>query len=200
MKKYIVYDVETGGLHKDQHSLLTAYFKIIDQNFNPLDSLSLKIKPSDGTYHVTSGALKVNKIDLVKHNNEAITTEEARPKLIAFLSKHSASGEAKLTPVGHNVSFDEGFVEGLLENPKMGMSGKDTWEMYVSYRRLDTSSLAEALRLRGVIPASVSGSLGNLAQFFGIDSSGAHDAQVDVDMTVDLLRAMLRYVTRPTTV
>lgn len=201
MKKYLIYDVESGGLSSDKHSLLTAYFKVIDQNFQQIDTLSLKIKPPNATYAVTAKALSINKIDLVKHYAEAISIEEARRQLVAFLSRHSASGESPLTPVGHNVTFDEGFVQKqLLEDTDRGISGKESWEMYVSYRRIDTAALAEALRMKGVIPASVGSSLGSLCQFFGIDSSGAHDAQVDVDMTGDLLRGMLNFVIRPKTV
>ena len=195
MRKYVVYDTETGGLSADKHSLLTAYFKIVDQNLRELDGLSLKIKPKDGIYRVTPIAMKINKIDLVKHDAEAVLPGEARKLVMAFLSKHSAGGESKLTPVGHNVVFDEEFVQTqLTPNPELGLSGKEAWEMHVSYRRICTASLSESLRLKGVIPAGVSGSLGGLCKFFGIDNSGAHDAQVDVDMTVDLLRAMLRHV------
>lgn len=191
----IVFDVETGGLDSSRNSLLTAYFRIIDENFQVVDSLSIKLKPDDGVYRITKRALQVNKIDIVRHDLDAIMPEEAYRRLTNFLSRNSKGGEERLTPIGHNVSFDEDFVQkAILSANKLGVTGKETWAMYVSHQKIDTACLAEALKFKGAIPRSVGNSLSALAIFFGIDSSGAHDAEIDVEITTDLLKAMLNYV------
>jgi oligoribonuclease (3'-5' exoribonuclease) len=44
---YIWFDTETGGLNPKIHSLLTAYFAIVDKDLNLIAELSLQLKPSD---------------------------------------------------------------------------------------------------------------------------------------------------------
>jgi DNA polymerase-3 subunit epsilon len=197
--RYLILDTETGGLDPTKHSLLTAYFRITDENFQAIDSLSIKLKPEDGVYRVTKRALQVNKINLLTHDMDAIVPEEAYRRLTTFLNRHSKGGEEKLTPIGHNPTFDEAFIKtAILAHNKFGVTGDETWRMYVDYHRIDTASLVEILKLKGAMPKSVSSSLTSLATFFGIDNSGAHDAEIDVDITIDVLKAMLNYVVGPT--
>lgn len=109
MFRYIALDVETGGIGLDK-SLLTAYFAVMDQNMTILDELYLHTKPDDGIYQVTADALRINGINLVDHESVAITYKEAGQKLYSFLSKHSAGGQYKMIPIGHNVAFDIKFL------------------------------------------------------------------------------------------
>ena len=54
--RYIAMDLESGGI-PEGCSVLSAFFQVLDENMQPIDSLSLKVKPNDPVYHVTAEAL-----------------------------------------------------------------------------------------------------------------------------------------------
>lgn len=189
MKRYLAFDVETGGLYPDKASLLTAYFAILDENFNAIDELEFQIKndsPND-LYHISAKALEINKIDLVQLQSQGITKDLARLKLVDFISKHSESGKIRLTPLGHNVGFDIGFVNAHLV-------GKETWDRYVGYHLADTGAFAVLLQIKGKIPENHPFNLASLCKFFNInvETSRAHSAKYDTVLATMLLQAMLQ--------
>ena|SRR5271166_4806596 len=187
--KHIAFDCETGGLLAKDCSLLTVYFTVLDQNLNFLSELPLAIKPDNNApYQVTAGAMAVNKIDLIKHDQIAISESEARQRLYNYLKMESESGKIKLVPVGQNIKFDIDFVNAHLLN-------KSGWDYFCSYRVMDTGIIGQFLRNVGLIPYSVTGSLSSYAKFYGINPPGPlHDAKTDTLLTVLVLKAMLEQV------
>lgn len=182
--KYIALDVETGGIGTDK-SLLSAYFMALDNNLEFVSELLLLTKPDDGIYTVTAEALRINGINLIEHEKVAVTVTEGSQKLYDFLSQINPTGKIKLIPIGHNVAFDIKFIHAKLLK-------EGTWNKFVAYGgALDTGVIASYLKRTGVIPESVKGSLSSLAEHYKIDNRGAHDAVVDVHMTVEVLRKML---------
>lgn len=181
--KILAFDTETGGLNPKDSSLLTAYFAILDSNLKTLDSISLVLKPEDGLFKANPEALAVNKINLEEHALQAITYEEAASQLEKMLAKHSSKYD-KLVPLAHNIEFDLGFVYEYLLSQK-------AWESYVQYRKLDTAQIANFLKFAGLIPNSQKVALGYLAKFLGLSfgEGGAHSAQADVDVCVQVLGA-----------
>ena len=186
----ILFDTETGGL-EPMHSLLEAYFVTLSEDLQPLEELHLFIKPNPGEpYIVTAGALQVNKIDLVTHDTNAITRNDARAKLMDFLARaHSQAGK-KLMPMGHNVPFDIGFVQRHLMS-------KAEWELYCSYHLDDTVVLISALKRRGILRKNV-WSLGTVAKELGVqfDASQLHGAKADAMLTLMVYRKLMEYVTK----
>jgi DNA polymerase III epsilon subunit-like protein len=188
--KFIAFDVETGGLDPKKSSLLTLYAVILDENFNAIAELDLKIKNEKGeVYQVTGEALKINGIDLAEHhnNNRNSTKGLAALQLSDLISAHSNNEQDKLIPIGHNVSFDIGFI---LEH----LIPKEIWDRHVSYKTLDTATIANFLKVKKVIPDNVSTSLGVLAKYFQIDTSKGllHSSKWDTLITVMLLEKMLK--------
>ena len=187
---YITMDLETGGIGTDC-SLLTAYFGVLDKDMNLLDSLDLKVKPNESKpYVVHAQGMSVNKIDLIEHDKVAITESEAGKHTFAFLKQHSNNGKTKLIPIGHNVQFDILFIyEHLLT--------KKHFDQYVSYRKLDTGSIAQFFKYCGFIPEDKSGSLEYLAEAFGAKFlDRPHTAESDALMCVEILKEM-RKVCQP---
>jgi len=185
--KYLALDTETGGF--EGASLLTAYFMVLNENFEELDNLYLEVKPDNGQYIVTGQALQVNGIDLKTHDKRAITYKEAGTKLYSFLNGNSILGSTKLIPVGHNVVFD---IMKIQEH----LMSKNTWNKFVSYRTLDTGTITRACIAAGLIPSEVSGSLSSVAEHFNINTSAAHTADGDVLMTVQVLEQLLETMRR----
>lgn len=179
--KILAFDSETGGLDPKDSSLLTAYFEILDDNFNTIDSLDLRVKPDDNLIKANPKALEINKIDIEKHKTEAMTYSQAALELSKFLAKHSSKYE-KLVPVAHNIDFDLGFVYEYL-------MGKSAWENHVSYRKLDTANLANFFALCGWIPKGQKFNLGDLAKFLEIEFDGqAHSAKADTKVMIGILK------------
>ena len=184
MRRYFLFDTETGGLEAAKHSLLSFYGLILNENFDLLDSIDLMIKPDDGVYHVDIEALKVNKIDLIEHDKIAIPESRASEKLLDFLVKHFVeNGSSKLIPAGHNI--------GRLDIP-MGerLIGFQKWNTLFVQRTMDTGTLGQILIAQGKIPETNKGSLVELCNHYGIKSEGAHNAKNDVEMCRWLLLEM----------
>lgn len=184
MSKYMVFDCETGGIDPNKCSILTLYAQVLDSNFNKLDEIELFIKPNDDIYQVTAEALAINKIDLKKHNEIAVTDSHAAMLFLEFIKAHSNTGKEKLIPVGHNVKYDIDMVTAKLIK-------KLTFEMFVSYRHIDTGVIGRYLQLVGKLPQTLGGSLSSFAKHFELNTDKAHDAKGDVDMTVEILKRFL---------
>lgn len=184
--KYLIIDTETGGLVENEPSLLSLYAYLTDSKLNYLDDIELKIKPDDEVYRINPYALAVNKINLVEHNKIAITESEAKNKFLNFVKKNNTHGE-KIIPVGHNLNFDLYFTKKLCHD----------WEKYFSYRVLDTASVAKFLFLAGKITLPENnrgGSLEDLANYFKLDYTQAHDAKFDVQLTLNVLKKLLNLI------
>lgn len=187
MIRYIAFDCESGGVIEGC-SILTAFFKVLDQDMKELDRLHLLVKPNDGLYHCTAEAMAINGINLIEHDKAAITYSEAGGKLRNFLVKNSDNGKVKLIPMGKNIAGDINWVtEALL--------GKKTFNMYVSYRIWEVTTLALAAQRLGKIPYDMSISLGSLVEFFKIDITGVlHNEEYDTDATILVSEALLRLI------
>lgn len=175
-----MFDFETGGFSEVEESPLTMYGIILNSKLEKLDEIDLKIKPDDGRYHIHIDALKINKIDLLKHSETAITKSDAGVKLRDFLFRHGNAD--RLIPSGHNIDLDVRFAKSLVPD----------WRNLCEHRWLDTSTVAQLLQLLGKIPMDNDGSLAQVSKHFGIDITNHHDAKVDVGMCHSVLTAMVK--------
>jgi hypothetical protein len=157
---YLFFDCEMGGIGRE-YSLLTVYFVVVNQHFQRISELYLHVKPDDGIYRVCGRAMEVNQINLAEHDKIAIPYKEAGSKLYQFLSNNSDKGKIKLVPVGHGIRGD---IDVVVEH----LINRNTFENFTSYRALCTSSTAQFLKLCGLLPDTVSGSLESLAKYFKI--------------------------------
>jgi DNA polymerase III epsilon subunit-like protein len=188
---YLFFDTETGGL-TPQHSLLTVSCIVVDDKFNiipvgnPLQTddgrtgLYLKIKHDE--YALTSGALSVNKIDLVEHDKQSTPLPAARTILRAFLDDGlRVSNKKRFVPAGHNVAFDVKFLQAYLLTP-------EEWDRYFTYPALDTAAIARFLSAAGMHAGGYS--LGKLRDKFIPHTSGAelHDAEIDNLTAIELAK------------
>ena len=184
--KYLAFDVESGGTEVE-HSLLSAYFVVIDEDLKTVyGELDLLVKPDNGNYIVTAQGLEVNKINLIEHDKVAVTESKAGMMLHDFLKTHAPNGTTKLTPLGHGIAFDVQFIKKHLLNK--------SFNQYVSYRMLDTSNVIQFMKLRGSIPKDLAGSLSEMATHFGVSTvtNVAHTAKGDTWMVIEILRKLNR--------
>ena len=190
MRYFLGVDCETGGL-TESATLLTAYFgfyELVNGKFVFLDDLDLKIKPNDGSYRITAESLEINKINLIEHNKVAIFEKIAGQQLYKKLEKWQLIAKDKLIPVGHNVNFDIRKITSTLVS--MG-----SWENFVSYRLMDTCTIAQFYRICGKLPDNLSCSLGHLAGYYKVQVTGKHhEAKCDVEMTMGVLENLMRNI------
>lgn len=188
MRDFIVLDTETGGLNPKGHSLLTVGVLFI-KNGKRVFSGEWKIKHDE--YKVTTGALRVNKIDLVKHEKDAVTLKEFWEDFKYYYEVNFGvpKGVASNNPVviGHNIGFDLGFIHENIT--------KKEWEVYANYRNVDTAGISKFLIDTGVIQAQKN-SLDELISYFGIDDPNGerHTALWDAKATWEAYNAMFNLV------
>lgn len=182
---YLFLDSEFGGLDKEKYSLLTVYLLMTDDNYNVIGDLYLYLKPEDGIYKVCAEALTVNKINLVEHDKIAIPYKQGGSQLYNWLKQLTDNGKVKATVVGHGIYGD---VEWIIQY----LISRGSWETFTSYRKLDTSAVAQFLKSVGMFPETVSGSLVSLAKYYnvGVDENSAHDAKYDTELTFKVFLAM----------
>jgi DNA polymerase III alpha subunit (gram-positive type) len=171
-------------------SLLTLYGMVLDPKLQIIDTIDLKIKPNNGIYHVTAKAMEVNQIDIIKHDAEALPLQQAAKLFETFACNHSI-GFDKMIPTGHNLSLDIRFCKRYFLKTSENAEG-NYWNRFFSHRRLDTATMAHALILAGKLPSTLECSLGSLANHFGYDYEGAHDAEFDAKLTLKILEQLIK--------
>ena len=177
---YLAFDVESGGLNPTKADLLTAYFAILDEDFNFLEDLELALKPEGRLPFAEEGALKVNGIDLDKHvkDPKTITYLEGGQKLAAMIKRHlkKKGRYSNIIPTGYNVNFDIKWVQHYLID-------EDTWDSMIHYKALDVMQDVDVLKRHGWLPPTV-GNLKSAVEFFGVPMGEAHVAKDDILMTL----------------
>lgn len=180
MKYYCVIDLEAGGIGTDK-TLLSLYVGILDEKFNLLNELDIKIKPDNGIYILTAKGMEVNKINIVEHDKTAITYKEAGTQLYNFIKGYSTN---KLIPLGHGVAFDCKFLQNTIIS-------QGSWEKFVSYRTVDTGCIARFLMMIGKLQ-DCEGSLESLVKLLGIKLEGNHhEAKFDALASVEVLKKLI---------
>lgn len=184
--RYLALDTETGGLTPAKSDLLTAFFIVLDEELYPTgDWLDLKLKPAGNLpVRADPGALAVNKINLAKHVQEAITYEEGQSGLVKLVEANKPA-DRKLVVVGQNVPFDLKFIQAYLMRPLQ-------WYQWCDQEVVDTYKLAQRLRGRGLLPGIPDLKLETMANYLGIPQASAHNARNDTLMTVLVLRELRR--------
>lgn len=177
--KYLFLDCETAGTDIS-YSLLTFSLAVTTEDFKVINTLDLSIRPENGVYRADPSALAINKINLSDHYLQSSSSKDAREYLESYLSSYAKP--QRLTPVGHNLHFDLGFINQFYSN----------WSKFCSHRCIDTCSLAAYLQMQKKIPANNNLSLAQLCAHFKIDSSKHHNAKEDVKLTIQVLAAMNR--------
>jgi DNA polymerase III subunit epsilon len=176
-------DTETGGLDPDKHSLLSIAM-VVWENREIIDFQEILI--NDGILSVTRAALSINKIDLEKHKQSALSSSRAIDEMLSFIGKHFP-GKGKITLAGHNVHFDANFLKVFFS-----ANNKDFSEFF-SHRIIDTSSILHYLYLAGRIKQKAISSDEAFA-LFDIQVEGRHTALGDAIATARLFTKLLSLV------
>jgi len=178
--KRLVIDTETTGLSPRLHKTLTIGLLLIDveKNFlNSLDSNHIFVKHYN--YNPTKKAMTINKINLEKHNLHAIPPKKACNQINRFIEKNVLD---KIPLVGHNITFDKRFLNALFNQ------GETSHKFY--HKHEDTMWMWRNLQRKNLVPYG-KGTLQNVANFFKINYTKAHDAIADCKITAQVYHKLL---------
>ena len=155
---FLFIDTETGGIDPGRHSLLSIGLVVGDEG---TVRHSLEILVRHDNYVLSGGGMRVNRIDIAKHDAAALDGAEALAVLDVFLQQYFPCIREPITLVGHNVAFDRDFLGAFFAEQGRAL------EPRFSHRLVDTHSIASALRDAGKLDCE---SLGSDALFdhFGI--------------------------------
>jgi len=183
--KYIAFDTETGGTDSLANPILTAFFLILDEDLQEIDSLDLAIRPEAPFDVVEEEALSINGINMEQHlaRTDILSRAEASEAITEFIKKHNKTKTA-LEPLGHNVAFD-------IDMLKAQLFTKEQYGKLFHYRVVDTFPISNLLKQVGMLPKEV-GKLTTLADHYKIPYEKAHEAKVDVYLCVDVYRNMIK--------
>ena len=180
---YIVHDTETGGLHPEE-APMTQYAAVI------LDGTTLKEIDRFETFLKPYAGLVIDKVALSKtlvtmsDINSGMKVEKFVDTVTKWWDMHNTVKTKKemgrLIPVGHNVVFDNGFLQYALDVCKKG----SLWNwLYPNF--IDTFGLA---KMTWGIDRETKLNLGACCERAKVSLIGAHGAMNDVEATADLFR------------
>jgi DNA polymerase III epsilon subunit-like protein len=187
--KLLVVDTETSGLDPDVHSILSIGAAVWSPG-RVLASLELFI--CDDSMEVQPDALRINQIDLGWLREHGVPPAQAVATLEAFVRRNFDLPDpgARVTIVGHNLSFDVPFLKRLYQ--RAGASYAATF----SHRIIDTASILGFLILAGLLPLSGASSEEAL-EYFGISVPARHTGLGDAVATAELLDKLIEFSQRP---
>ena len=140
---FLVIDTETGGLNCDKNSILSIAGVIWEPRGEISKLFDLYIK--EPVMNVEERALKVNKIDLKDVYERGLAPREAVIHIKKALDARFGMGRKPIQLVGHNVSFDLGFIKRLYR-----LAGLDYYSDFRD-RALDSCSILQFLMISGKI-------------------------------------------------
>ncbi len=182
MRHLIILDVETGGLDHFINPICQVSFSIVDENFEQKAAYSAFIQPyrifgKDPVYEPK--ALQYNKITM-KQLYDGLVTKDVVKVMIELFDRYKGKKKSdKPMFVGHNFSFDKGFVETLFRT-----QNQDIWK-YVNANCFDTMTMSWLKW-----PDLPSYTLTNCCDKVGINLVDAHDAENDVAATTQLFKEL----------
>ena len=140
---FLVIDTETGGLNCKKNSILSIAGVVWQPRGGITKLFDLYIKEPD--MNVEEKALKINKIDLNVVNEQGYSPFEAVRHIKMALDNRFGHHRKPIQLVGHNVSFDLGFIKRLYR-----LAGQD---FYIDFRNraLDTCSILQFLMISGKV-------------------------------------------------
>lgn len=186
--KWVAYDVQTGGGESgdaSRHSLLTAYFCVIDDNLQIIADLEIKVVPENSIYHIH----KSMSIDLVAHSKGALTQVEAYNKLAHFLCTHFPKVSEPRFVLNVNPAAKSFIVPKLTSSHlhPLNLAG------YLSGEEVVLSSLSAMLKAKGRLPEMMEIDSKNVAALLGVVWDGSN-MKTKMASNVKLLKALLQYV------
>lgn len=182
-------DVETTGLIPGFHEITQVCFLPLDTNLNPRKDivpfdLNLRIEFEE---RIDWDALKVSKINFMKHQQQAMDKYRAADLFEDWIEKLKLPLNKRISPLAHNYPFDRAFIMDWLQPTAFGV--------HIDGRFRDTMALAISIndiyeRLCEPIPFPKV-KLAYLCNVLKVEHIRAHSALGDCIVTPQVYRALI---------
>lgn len=178
--KIFWFDTETSGVDPERHGIIQlAYIIEIDGVEKERGVLYNNCSGKD----ITEGALRINGFT---HSQIAgfPLDKEMHKTLLKVFNKYVSPYDSndKFIMGGYNVKFDENFLRVLWRD-----CGDKFFGSWFAFGHIDPSQIIRFLQYCGY-NFGIGAKLTDLASQFGVLRENAHDAMVDVEMTIDVVR------------
>ncbi|MCA9781406.1 MAG: 3'-5' exonuclease [Candidatus Eremiobacteraeota bacterium] len=140
----LVLDTETGGLNPKEHSLLTVAGIAWTPDRQPAPLFSFYVR--EHHVNVTEEAMRINRVDLQKVEEEGLSPKEAVEAIRYALDHHYGPSREKVMLCGHNVDFDKQFIRRLYRE------AGETFQDDFSNKTLDTVAIFQFFMAAGLVP------------------------------------------------
>jgi len=178
---YLVFDLETTGLLKDNPAILELACSPFDKNLNDLKEYESGVMQVYDNRVITQGALDANGITREQITNGR-DSKEVIKEFILYLKSLSKQAR-KIVAVGHKIDdFDLPILNDFFE-----VHGYDLSEYINDSFTIDTLSIAHVKW-----PESVNYQLGTCCQNIDIDIVNAHRAINDTRANKELAKSFIR--------
>ena len=140
----LVLDTETGGLNPKEHSLLTVAGIAWTPDRQPAPLFSFYVR--EHQVNVTQEAMRINRVDLQKVEEEGLSPKEAVEAIRYALDHHYGPSREKVMLCGHNVDFDKQFLRRLYRE------AGEVFQDDFSNKTLDTVAIFQFFMAAGLVP------------------------------------------------
>jgi DNA polymerase III alpha subunit (gram-positive type) len=181
--KHVFLDVETTGLHPQQHDIFQICAIVTDPQYNTLEKIDLKFRPFS-LDDVSEEALTKTGMTLEGLAELPLSAREAYARFVEFLSRHCDryNKADKMHFVGYNVRFDSDFMREFFTKNGDQYFGSWFWHPQICVMGMMTWLTQ---RVRGALPNFKLSTLCQCAEIEW-DESKAHDAEYDIKKTMEL--------------
>jgi len=179
----VVVDVETGGFNSQTDALLEIAAVCLEFDDNnhliPAEEIHFNVEPFEGA-NIEKAALDFTGIDPFNPLREAVTEKAALKGIFDMIRPHKNNvGCNRAILVGHNPSFDLGFVRAAAERTNLK---RNPFHLFSTF---DTATLA-GLTLGQTVLAKACNAAG-----ISFDNKEAHSALYDTQKTAELFCFMV---------
>ena len=174
----VVVDVETGGFNSKTDALLEIAAVLVDTEedgtFRRGETIRYHVKPFEGA-NLEPASLAVNGIDPNHPLRPAIDERDALQRVFREVRRAiRESGCTRAILVGHNASFDLGFINEAVQRTAIKRNP------FHAFSCFDTATLCGVAYGQTVLARAVQ------AAGFSWDENSAHSAAYDAEITADL--------------
>lgn len=188
--KYCFIDTETTGTDRLRNHVFQISGRITDPDLNTLEKFNLLFRPYS-LEHTESGALEKTRMTVEALGNLEMCASQAYTKFVEMCSRHvhKFDKKDKMHFVAYNASFDVDFMRQFFIINGDSYFGSWFWNPPICVMQ---SAAWFAQRVRGAFPDFKLGTVCKAADL-GWDENLAHDADYDVQKTVELFRYLTEY-------
>ena len=174
----VVVDVETAGFNNQTDALLEIAATCLgfddDGYLQPVESIHFHVEPFEGA-NLEPSALEFTGIDPHNPLRGAVPEKRALQAIFECIRKHKKPhGCNRAVLVGHNPSFDLGFVKAAAERSRIK---RNPFHMFTTF---DTATLGGVMLGQTVLAKACE------AAGLGFDNLQAHSALYDTEKTAEL--------------